>query len=175
MFEYYFFDLDGTLTNPALGITNSFKYAFKVLGIEIPSYEKLCTFIGPPLVTTFKTHCGFNDEEAKLGVKKYREYFAQKGLFENPKPVELISHLIEITAMPKNSLIMDFFAGSGTTFEAVCQLNKKDGGTRQAILIQKPEPLQESGPYKNISDLCWARIQKNAISHGQDCKKIKLE
>ena len=98
----------------------------------------------------------------------------QKGLFENPKPVELISHLIEITSMPKDSLIMDFFAGSGTTFEAVCQLNKKDGGTRHTILIQKPEPLEKSGTFKNISDLCWARIQKNAISHGQDCKKIKL-
>ena len=98
----------------------------------------------------------------------------QKGLFENPKPVELISHLIEITAMPKDSLIMDFFAGSGTTFEAVCQLNKKDGGTRQAILIQKPEPLEKSGTFKNISDLCWARIQKNAISYGQGCKMIKL-
>ena len=98
-----------------------------------------------------------------------------KGLFDNPKPVELITHLIEITSMPKDALIMDFFAGSGTTFEAVCQLNKKDGGTRQAILIQKPEPLQESSPYQTISDLCWARIQKNAISYGQGCKKIKLE
>lgn len=98
----------------------------------------------------------------------------QKGLFENPKPVELISHLIEITSMPKNSLILDFFAGSGTTFEAVCQLNKKDGGTRHTILIQKPEPLEKSRAFKDISDLCWTRIQKNAISYGQDCKKIKL-
>ncbi len=102
------------------------------------------------------------------------ELLGQKGLFDNPKPVELISHLIEITAIRKDALIMDFFAGSGTTFESVCALNKKDGGTRHTILIQKPEPLQESSPYKTIADLCWARVQKNAISHGQDCKKIKL-
>ena len=59
MFDYLFFDLDGTLTDPALGITNSFKHVLKYFGIEIPSYEKLCSFIGPPLVDTFKTQFGF--------------------------------------------------------------------------------------------------------------------
>lgn len=83
MFEYLFFDLDGTLTNPALGITNSFKYAYKHFGMEIPSYEKLCTFIGPPLVETFKNNFGFDDKKAEEGVKVYREYFSTKGLFEN--------------------------------------------------------------------------------------------
>ena len=97
-----------------------------------------------------------------------------KGLFDNPKPVELISHLIEITGMPKDALIMDFFAGSGTTFESVCELNKKDGGTRHTILIQKPEPLPESSPYKTISDLCWARIQKNAAHFKEKCTALDL-
>lgn len=83
MFDYLFFDLDGTLTDPAQGITNSFIHALKYFGIEIPTYEKLCTFIGPPLVDTFKTQFGFDDEKASLGVKKYREYFAEKGLLEN--------------------------------------------------------------------------------------------
>lgn len=83
MFDYLFFDLDGTLTDPAQGITNSFIHALKYFGIEIPTYEKLCTFIGPPLVDTFKTQLGFDDEKAALGVKKYREYFAEKGLLEN--------------------------------------------------------------------------------------------
>ena len=83
MFDYYFFDLDGTLTDPALGITNSFVHALKFFGLEIPSYEKLCTFIGPPLVATFQKEFGFDDEKCMEGVKKYREYFAQKGIFEN--------------------------------------------------------------------------------------------
>jgi len=78
------FDLDGTLTDPAEGITNSFIHAFKYFGMEVPSFETLCTFIGPPLKDTFKNQCGFTDEEKiNLGVKKYREYFADKGLFEN--------------------------------------------------------------------------------------------
>ena len=99
----------------------------------------------------------------------------EKNSFDNPKPVSLIEHLIKIACPKKDALIMDFFAGSGTTFEAVCKLNKKDGGTRHTILIQKPEPLEKGRPFKDISDLCWARIQKNIISYGQDCKKIKLE
>lgn len=82
-FEYYFFDLDGTLTDPALGITNSFIYALNYFGIEIPSYEKLCSFIGPPLPLTFKNEFSFDDEKTALAVKKYREYFSTKGLFEN--------------------------------------------------------------------------------------------
>lgn len=83
MFDYLFFDLDGTLTDPARGITNSFIHALKYFGIEIPSYETLCTFIGPPLPDTFKTQFGFDDKKAAEGVKKYREYFATKGLLEN--------------------------------------------------------------------------------------------
>ena len=82
-FEYIFFDLDGTLTDPAEGITNSFIYALKYFGLEIPSYQKLCSFIGPPLVQTFQKEFGFSEENCVLGVKKYREYFAEKGLFEN--------------------------------------------------------------------------------------------
>jgi len=78
------FDLDGTLTDPAEGITNSFIHAYKYFGLEVPSFETLCTFIGPPLKDTIRNQFGFTDEEQiNLGVKKYREYFAEKGLFEN--------------------------------------------------------------------------------------------
>ena len=83
MFDYLFFDLDGTLTDPALGITNSFIYAYKYFGMEVPDYKTLCSYIGPPLLDTFKNSFGFSEEKAKEGVKIYREYFSQKGLFEN--------------------------------------------------------------------------------------------
>lgn len=92
-----------------------------------------------------------NVESTRTAQKHLDNLLGEKGLFDNPKPVDLISHLIEITQMPSDSLIMDFFAGSGTTFEAVCALNKKDGGNRKCILIQKDE--------NGIFDICRRRCQ----------------
>ena len=131
MFDYLFFDLDGTLTDPALGITNSFIHALKAFGLEIPSYETLCTFIGPPLPDTLKTHFGFSDEEATEGVKKYREYFATKGLLENtvyPGIPELLNSLkkagkklVVATSKPEeySIRIIEHF-GLAPYFENVC-------------------------------------------------------
>ena len=131
MFDYIFFDLDGTLTDPALGITNSFKHALEYFGLEIPSYEKLCSFIGPPLVDTFRTQFGFSDEKASLGVVKYREYFAEKGLLENsvyPGIPNLLSDLkdagkklVVATSKPEeySIRIIEHF-GLAPYFENVC-------------------------------------------------------
>jgi len=54
MFKYILFDLDGTLTDPKLGITSSVQYALRALGIEEPSLDKLEPFIGPPLTDSFR-------------------------------------------------------------------------------------------------------------------------
>lgn len=85
----------------------------------------------------------------------------EKNSFDNPKPVDLIEHLIKIANMEKNITVLDFFAGSGTTLEAVFNLNKRDGGKRNCILIQKPEPiLNAKSRYKNIAELCKTRALK---------------
>lgn len=76
------FDLDGTLTDPALGITNAVSYALKHYGIE-EEYQNLLRFIGPPLVDSFMDYYGFDQEKAQEAVGYYREYFSEKGLFEN--------------------------------------------------------------------------------------------
>ncbi|HQF41784.1 MAG TPA: site-specific DNA-methyltransferase [Ignavibacteriaceae bacterium] len=62
--------------------------------------------------------------------------------FSNPKPTGLISYFLKIIN-DTNSLILDFFAGSGTTADAVMQLNAEDGGNRKFILVQLPEPIDE--------------------------------
>jgi len=54
MFQYILFDLDGTLTDPKIGITSSVQYALRALGIEEPSLDKLEPFIGPPLADSFR-------------------------------------------------------------------------------------------------------------------------
>ena len=77
------FDLDGTLTDPALGITNSVAYALRKMNIPVPSYEKLCKHIGPPLMRSFCSFYGLSDAEGERALALYREYFGDRGIFEN--------------------------------------------------------------------------------------------
>ena len=131
MFTHIFFDLDGTLTDPAQGITNSFIHALKYFGREIPSYEELCNLIGPPLPYSFETILGFPKEKVMEAVAKYREYFATKGLYENsvyPGIPELLQtlkangkHLVVATSKPEeySIKIIDHF-GLSKYFDFVC-------------------------------------------------------
>ena len=81
-YQLCLFDLDGTLTDPKLGITKSYQYALKAFGIH-EELDKLTKFIGPPLRGVFKEHYGFSASEAEKAVDKFREYFSVTGLFEN--------------------------------------------------------------------------------------------
>lgn len=83
MYEYILFDLDGTLTNPAEGITNSVAYALNKYGISVDDKKSLYKFIGPPLADSFQRFYGFSQEQSLKAVKYYREYFSVKGIFEN--------------------------------------------------------------------------------------------
>lgn len=79
----YLFDLDGTVTDPGMGITNSVMYALRKFGIEETDREKLYRFIGPPLAESFEEFYGFSKLAAVLAVDYYREYYSEKGIFEN--------------------------------------------------------------------------------------------
>ncbi len=77
------FDLDGTLTDPFEGITNSVVHALRRYNIEVSDKKDLRCFIGPPLVESFMKYFGFSEDDAKNAVSVYREHFGVKGLFEN--------------------------------------------------------------------------------------------
>ena len=83
MKKYLLFDLDGTLTDPKVGITTCVQYALKEFGIEEPDLDKLESFIGPPLKDSFMQFYDFSEEQAEQAVEKYRERFQDIGIFEN--------------------------------------------------------------------------------------------
>ena len=81
-YDIILFDLDGTITDPKEGITNSVAYSLKSYGISVEDKNDLCCFIGPPLYASFMNYYNFSEEKATEAVERYREYYAQKGIFE---------------------------------------------------------------------------------------------
>ena len=107
------FDLDGTLTDPAEGITNALMHAQRRLGRPVSPREDLFVFIGPPLIETFMSEWGLSREESEQALVYYREHFGTKGLFEN---------------VP--------YEGIGD-----CLARLKEAGLRLFVATSKPEPL----------------------------------
>ncbi len=91
-YDVVLFDLDGTLTDPGLGITKSVEYALNHYGITVKDRRELEHFIGPPLIDSFMGSYGFSKEQATEAVEVYREYFSVTGLFEN----EVYPHIPEL-------------------------------------------------------------------------------
>lgn len=83
MYQYILFDLDGTLTNPEIGITSSVMYALEKFGVKVEDRKELHPFIGPPLSYSFQTYYGLSEADSELAIKYYRERFSVKGLYEN--------------------------------------------------------------------------------------------
>ena len=83
MKKYLLFDLDGTLTDPKVGICTCVQYALASFGIEAPDIDKLEPFIGPPLKDSFMQFYQMDSEQADAAIAKYRERYSEVGLFEN--------------------------------------------------------------------------------------------
>lgn len=98
MKQYLLFDLDGTLTDPMVGITSSVQYALEKFGIHVRYLKELIPFIGPPLAESFQKFYGFSKEDAEKAIQYYREYYTPKGIFENEVYEgipEMLAHLTE--------------------------------------------------------------------------------
>lgn len=103
-------------------------------------------------------------QDGRASSKRIMTMFGSK-VFENPKDEEIISRLINFAVSDKDSIILDFFSGSGTTAHAVMQLNAEDGGNRKFICVQLPEVTDQSSEaykagYKNICEIGKERIRR---------------
>lgn len=83
MHRYILLDLDGTVSDPKVGICTSVQYALKKMGITVEDINELTPFIGPPLRDSFKKYYGIKDEDIEKTIGYYRERFSVIGLFEN--------------------------------------------------------------------------------------------
>ena len=128
-------------------------------GSSKPSKKLFLTEVKQGIVpTTWWSHedAGHNDE-----AKKELKALLSEGLpFETPKPTRLIARAAMLaTSGDENDIILDFFAGSGTTAHAVLGLNNQDGGKRKFILVQLPEPTGRDD-YKTIADITKERVRR---------------
>lgn len=101
-------------------------------------------------------------QEAKKELIAAVNFPNSDAVFETPKPTRLIHRMLQLATKPDDSaLVLDFFAGSGSTLHGVMSLNAADGGNRRCILVQLPEPLPNSdgGPLTSIAEITKERLR----------------
>ena len=145
---------------------NRFVYDGEKIQLKIYDFEDRDTYSAQPNLLDF---CSSSE---KAAIALNAELFKIPELFDNPKPTELIWHLVNIISRGSD-IILDFFAGSATTAHAVMQLNAEDGGNRKFIMVQLPEKTDENSEayktgYKTIAEIGKERIRRAG-------KKIKEE
>jgi len=113
---------------------------------------------------------GTNDS----ATKELLQLFGSIALFDTPKPTGLVTRMLEI-GTTSSDIVLDFFAGSGTTAHAVLDLNKQDGGNRKFILVQLPEPTGRED-YPTIADITKERVRRVIAKLGdEDAGKLDLD
>ena len=148
MKKYVFFDLDGTLTDPGIGITNCVMYALEKFGIMETDRGKLYKFIGPPLLDSFRDYYGFDEEKSRLAMKYYRERYGVTGLFENrvydgmPELLAFLKNqgrtLVVATSKPTlySEQILEKF-GLSDYFTYVSGASMNENNSNKAIIISQ--------------------------------------
>ncbi|HHC3964968.1 site-specific DNA-methyltransferase [Klebsiella sp. G-Nf4] len=129
-------------------------------GNNVPSIKRFLTEVQDGVVpTTWWSYkeCGHN-QEAKQELKKLME--GESVFFDTPKPLRLLDRILHLaTTNDKNCIILDFFAGSGTTAHATLNKNIADSGSRRYIAVQLPEKIDDE-KYHTISELTKERLRR---------------
>ncbi|MBR6050476.1 MAG: site-specific DNA-methyltransferase [Clostridia bacterium] len=133
-------------------------------GDNVPRLKRFVSEIQDGIVPTsilFYKDVGHSQE----GRQELKRVFDDKGYFDGPKPVRLISRLLRIGNVKKDDIVLDFFSGSATTAHAVIKANADDGDSRKFIMVQLPEVTAENSEaykdgYKNICEIGKERIRR---------------
>lgn len=179
--KYILMDLDGTITNPKVGITKSFQYALKHFDINIEDLDTLTKHIGPPLLDTFRREYGFSETETQKAVEKYREYFNRQGILENEVysgMKQLLSKLnqaemkvIVATSKPESLAvrILEHF-GLAEYFQDICGADFDETRSSKEDVIQY---ALEKNKINEISQVVMVGDRKydveGAKAHGMKC------
>lgn len=107
----------------------------------------------------FKNLILVNEISNLQGTNEVRNLFDNTKIFDHPKPISLIKYLVNLHTN-KNALVLDFFAGSGSTGHAIMDLNKEDDGNRKFILVQLDEEIENNDKFRLISDVTRERINR---------------
>lgn len=160
-YDVIIFDLDGTLADSKVGITKSILYALSKLGISEDNPDKLVDFIGPPLPESFKKYYGLDDLTARTAVAFYREYYAEKGIFET-KILHEIPELLKLLYDNNKKLIL-------ATSKATIYSER----IMQHFNIRKYFTLIIGSNF-NLTMLCKSEIIKYVLSRITDYHKDKI-
>ena len=158
MYEYVFFDLDGTLVDSGLGIINSALYALDKFNITVNEKNELRKFIGPPLQYSFSTDYGFNEEEVSEAISLFREYYTEKGVYENELYKHIVDVLDELKRRGKKLVVATskpevFTIKVLEQFDLLKYFDYVSAASLDASKIKKEEIIKEAIENLSISDL----------------------
>ena len=175
--ETILFDLDGTLTDPAEGITKAVEVALNHYGITVEDRSTLNKFIGPPLDESFPEFYGFNEEQVREATRVFREYFGRQGWAENIPYLGIDKLLSDLKAAGKKLIIatskpeefavrimnhfglaqyMDVIAGASTDNQE---------GAKKANVIRKA--LQRAGA-EDLSSVVMVGDRRHDVAGGHE-------
>ncbi len=163
MIKYILFDLDGTLTDPAEGITRCVAYALDAFGIHAAP-ETLTDFIGPPLLEQFMAYAHFDRDTALRAVNKYRERFRDIGIFENRvldgvpdmlKTLRENGHILAVASSKPEVFVRQVLDKYGLSdfFSIICGSELDGTRSKKAEVIEETlTRLAASFPNEDFSD-----------------------
>lgn len=179
-YHYILFDLDGTLTDPGEGITNSVAHALAYYGIQNEDRSLLNKFIGPPLAESFAEFYGFSEERIAEATEYFREYFRDKGIFENEIYEGIEDVLKELLANGKELIVAtskpeEFAKRILEHFHIIQYFTFVAGSTMDEKRVKKDEVIRYALESCGIEDMSQAIMIGDRRHDIIGAKKVEMD